>query len=581
MKNSFLTIIFLSLSFHVMADNELPKNYPGKDIIGKGYNVFGEFANNKSIQPYPLFDFSKMARGQSQGYDVPRRVFLKEVNEHIIETIEGSSVNEYVTNLSQEAGLNFNAFVFKASFEDNFSKETENNSSLFYYTYMDLNTKWQVSLDSRNLDTLKNYLDPQFKADLKSMSPESLFREYGTHFISSAYIGGRIDYSSTTQTTEESVITEVKTAIGGKYKALSGELTNEEVYDNQLRQYNTSTRLSVVGGAAEFTRDMKNHQQYEDWAASLTNKPALCGFDNRSLKPIWLLCSSSERAQQLEDYFNNSVLTKHPLPIYHQKDAVLDNTEFTKSFAFFFTGFKIHNDCDPPSTFIVDKEGEFSYGLSIYVDDNLIGSFATNEGMVRKVWSGNFLSVGERKDFNVDLHPGATVKVKFWLKEHETYESDDVMGPYTLTIKYPFVNIHNYTDTDGTEYWRSDKSLIYANADCNAQIYFRMVPTYNQTAHDFGAKGWEYLWNNDFEQSLANYKRALENDNATWFVHYNVALIYLIQKNPLAFDKYKLIASLSGSKAAEAAYKNLLTYESHYGTISGSEEVKILLKNYF
>ena len=65
------------------------QSFPGQDIIGKGYNVFGEFANNKSIQPYPLFDFSRMSKSQSQGYTVPRRVFLKEVNEHIVETIEG------------------------------------------------------------------------------------------------------------------------------------------------------------------------------------------------------------------------------------------------------------------------------------------------------------------------------------------------------------------------------------------------------------------------------------------------------------------------------------------------------------
>ena len=78
--------------------------------------MFGKFANNKSIQPYPLFDFSKMAKQESQGYEVPQRVFLKEVNEHIITTIEGLSVSEYVSNFSQDAGLNFDAFFFKDVF---------------------------------------------------------------------------------------------------------------------------------------------------------------------------------------------------------------------------------------------------------------------------------------------------------------------------------------------------------------------------------------------------------------------------------------------------------------------------------
>jgi hypothetical protein len=576
----FILVLFLSSNSH--ADSVLPKNYPGKDIIGKGYNVFGEFANNKSIQPYPLFNFAKMASSQSQGYDVPKRVFLKEVNEHIVETIEGSSVSEYVSNLSQDAGLNFDAFVFKASFEDHFGKESESTSGMFYYTYMDLNTKWQISLDSRNMDTLKNYLDAQFKADLATMDPASLFSEYGTHFISSAYIGGRIDYSSTTQTNEESVITEVKTSVGGKYKALSGELTNEETYDNNLRKYNTSTRLSVIGGAAEFTRDMENHQQYENWAASLTHKPALCGFDNRSLKPIWLLSSDPTRAKQLEDYFNNIVLPKHPLPIYHEKDAILDNEDLTEQFAFVFTGFRIHQDCDPPSTFITDKAGEFSYGLTIQVNNEPEVSIKSKSGFVNTVWSGGFLTVDQRRDIIVSLKPGSEIKVKFWLKEHETYEEDDQMGPYVVTFKYPFTNFHNYTDSEGTGYWQSSKNTLYKNSECNAQIFFQVLPTYNESANDFGSKGWEHFMTNDFDQSQANNKRALEFDNSTWFVQYNVALIYLIERNPMAFDKYKLISTLCPNLATtKAAYQDILDYEAINGAISNSEAVKILLKNSF
>ncbi len=558
------------------------QSFPGQDIIGKGYNVFGEFANNKSIQPYPLFDFSRMSKSQSQGYTVPRRVFLKEVNEHIVETIEGSSVSEYVSNLSQDAGLDFDAFVFQASFENHFDKEIEKNSGIFYYTYMDLNTKWQVSLDSRNIDTLKNYLDSLFKSDLGTMEPASLFAEYGTHFISSAYIGGRIDYSSTTQTNEENVITEVKTAIRGKYRALSGELSNDESYDNQLREFNTSTRLSVIGGASEYTRDMKSNEQYQNWATSLTEKPALCGFDNRSLKPIWLLCSSSERANQLEDFFNKMILPKHPLPLYFEKDPILDNTNLTETFALVFTGFQIHEDCDPPSTFIEDKAGEFSYGLTVLVNDVAVKSIRMKEGFVKTVWSGNFLTVDERRDFTVNLEPGSTIKIEFWLKEHETYESDDMMGPYVMTYNYPFTNFHNYTDNDGAEYWRSKNTTLYRDDKCYAQIYYRVVPTYDESAQEFGGKGWDYFLEGDFDQSLANYRRALEIDNSTWFVHYNVALIYLIQGNPLAFEKYKLISELCPNEATnKAAYQDILDYESAHGEINRSEEVKILLKNTF
>ncbi len=561
-----------------MADNELPKNYPGNDIIGKGYNVFGQFANNKSIQPYPLFDFSKMSQRQSQGYTLPKRVFLKEVNEHIIETVEGSSVSEYVSNLSQDAGLDFDAFVFKASFEDHFDKKTENNSSLFYYTYMDLNTKWQVSLDSRNIDTLKNYLDSQFKADLKSMSPESLFREYGTHFISSAYIGGRIDYSSTTQTTEESVITEVKTAIGGKYKALSGELSNEEIYDAQLRKYNTSTRLSVVGGAAEFTRDIKNHQQYEDWAASLTNKPALCGFDNRSLKPIWLLCSNPTRAKQLEDYFNNSLLTKHPLPIYFERDPILDNNAIVQRYSAYLVGFQIIKDCDYPGLFDSDGRGEFQYGFFLYVNGNKVDGFGTASDRQHTLGDGEFLTLNRGVPFDLDFKNTESIKIQFWLQELGL--ENQVLGNKTYTIQNPYeiTDFSNY-ESGGERYLKFD---LYHSSACSAQIFFKIAPVYDETAQEFGNAGWEYFVNGDYDNCLKYSKEALKINPGLWYAQYNVALVYLVTGNPSAFEKYKYITScVNMAWTVKAAYKDIVDYEKKHGELKGSEEIKLLLESNF
>ncbi|NQY30399.1 MAG: hypothetical protein HRT69_13110, partial [Flavobacteriaceae bacterium] len=158
MKNTIICTIIISLN--LLTSNMFSQsNYPGFDVIGKGYDVFGEYANSKSILDYPIFDFSKMKhRINSENESVPVYVTIKNASSHIIKTIEGSSKKEYIENLSEEAGLSLNVFFFKGSFEHQFNKNSTQSSNHLYYTYMDVNTKWKVSLDIRNNDTLITHL---------------------------------------------------------------------------------------------------------------------------------------------------------------------------------------------------------------------------------------------------------------------------------------------------------------------------------------------------------------------------------------------------------------------------------------
>ncbi len=45
MNKVSITLLFLLFTVNLIANNEVSANYPGKNIIGKGYNIFGEFAN--------------------------------------------------------------------------------------------------------------------------------------------------------------------------------------------------------------------------------------------------------------------------------------------------------------------------------------------------------------------------------------------------------------------------------------------------------------------------------------------------------------------------------------------------------
>ena len=177
MKNIFILFAIIGTQL-IYAQNQ----YPGFEVIGKSYDVFGEYANSKSIGDYDLFDFSKM-KTKTDTYDhkLPKYLRIKDISNHVIQTVEGSSKKEYINSLSENTGLSIDAFFFKGSINNQLTKTNTNISNYLYYTYMDINTKWKISLDTRNIDTLINYLEPQFKSDLETMDPEELFELYKNH----------------------------------------------------------------------------------------------------------------------------------------------------------------------------------------------------------------------------------------------------------------------------------------------------------------------------------------------------------------------------------------------------------------
>ena len=575
MKKKFLIIIFILVSSIIMSQTK----YPGFDIIGKGYNVFGEFANNKSIGRYRIFDFSKMELKKNEyGHTIPKIITINNISDHIINSIEGTSMKEYISNLSNNVGLSANAFFFKGSINRQFDLKSTSTSNVFFYTHMDINTKWRINLDIRNIDTLINYLDNQFKIDIATLSPEKFFERYGTHYIASAYLGGRIDYSSISELTSNITTQEIKTTINAKYKVLSGNMENNKYNNSIINQTKTTIKLNVVGGNSEFTNNINNSEQYKKWAEGIKTSPVLSGFDNKSLKPIWELTKDVNRRKVLKDYYETSILPKYPIPTYFKKDKILDSEDLKKKITINITGFYIKKDCDNGTYLGGDEAGDFKYGIYVYVNEKEINHISNND--LIKVWSGNFLKINKPISFYMPLKKGSSTKVWWKLIEVDQYTENEVVGTgsHTHYIPFNYKSLYNFKDNDGNLYWT--ENLYYSN-DCNATLYYQIIPNnYDKTAVEFGNKGWEEFKNGNYEKTLYYSRKALEIDNSLWFVHYNVALVYLIKGNPFAFNKYKFITNIcDNNDNIKGALQDIIDYENKFGIIKNSEPIKILLKS--
>ncbi len=288
---------------------------PGLDVVGFGYDVFGKYADMASKKPIRLFELqgSRVEPIGSDRFEVPDNIYLEPVVDHRVSVIDGSSVREYSKNLSVNAGLKYDGLFFKSSVESNISMEESSKVQHYYYTYMDSNVMWRISMDTIDMGDLRKRLAAKAREDINNLEPAKLFAYYGTHYIASAYLGGRADYTSTSIISDQNSASSIRVAVEAEYKAVSGnaEVTKEQ--RQTLTDSKTESALRVVGGNARYVNNIRDYDQYTKWADGIETRPVLCDFDKDSLRPIWELADAPSRRQELENAFTE-LLESYPLP---------------------------------------------------------------------------------------------------------------------------------------------------------------------------------------------------------------------------------------------------------------------------
>jgi len=311
MKKLLLTVLILLSAFSVFSQTQTP----GLDILGYGYDVFGNYADQSSKKRYNLFTFSNFKNTPigSDQYSVPEYVILENISKHMVTTVSGESIREYAQSQASSVGLSVDALFFSGSINSSYSSSSSGSERRFYYTYRDANTKWRISFDERNLSSLKNILDPAFKRDLQTMDPAKLFATYGTHYIASAYLGGRADYNSVTTITQNTKTSAIAVAVEAEYHAVSGNATLDKQSSELLSNSDTKTKLTVTGGNSEYANNISTTATYEKWASGIASMPVLCDFDENSLKPIWDFAETAGRRAELKSEFDK-MIKANPLP---------------------------------------------------------------------------------------------------------------------------------------------------------------------------------------------------------------------------------------------------------------------------
>ena len=266
-----------------------------QNYLGRGYKGYESYASASSMT-LPLFDLKS---GRVDDY-----VDLLRSTTYESEVITGKSMQEYIKKLSANAGIEV-GYAFLAEIKSRFGMDSDEirKRTNEYISYDMNNTLYRITLKGNAP------LSEQFQEDLNSLDATTLFDKYGTHYIRSTWIGGRISYSTTIDTYGMTSYTRnrfeiVAQGTVGHWTGTSDtDLTKEDKDISEKMQANSKVR--VWGGDPKLGRDIERAIRsntvsgiYQQWSKTVEELPNISDFgNNQGLVPIYELATGTRKEQ--------------------------------------------------------------------------------------------------------------------------------------------------------------------------------------------------------------------------------------------------------------------------------------------
>jgi hypothetical protein len=282
----------------------------GMYFLGRGYDVFTNYADPLEIKGEVL-DFTAM-------YDAGliERIQLEKSE---FQTIEGQTVEDYMSRLSERASLSGSYAGFSGSVRVNFDQSHYTHTEYSFATVETLIEKYSARIKlGTSLATLKDYLTDSAREMINdaSVDPEEVFVSFGTHVLRGIIIGGRLDYNVSADMSLVQGSTSIGVFADASYKeAFSLDISSETVSEEEMSSFNAVRRksLKVYGGSSEYGQYIiaEDEAGYAPWIESVSDNPVFCDFDRTTpLIPIWDLCDDPDRAAALESGYADYALKR-------------------------------------------------------------------------------------------------------------------------------------------------------------------------------------------------------------------------------------------------------------------------------
>ncbi|WP_171972590.1 MAC/perforin domain-containing protein [Mucilaginibacter polytrichastri] len=169
----------------------------GWDVLGYGYNVLGIYANSSAT----TFQIINVAQLKA---DYPDKIETDLSKTQTADLNIGSDALSYLKTIAPNISIGTDTSAkFKATIKAAFKDSTAFSSQYVYSSYNLIIQQKRLKINS-TIDLLKNYLNANFVNDVQNQSAAYVVSHYGTHVLTDAILGAKLDmiYRSATTSTD-------------------------------------------------------------------------------------------------------------------------------------------------------------------------------------------------------------------------------------------------------------------------------------------------------------------------------------------------------------------------------------------
>jgi hypothetical protein len=279
------------------------------DVIGYGYDVTGVYAD-ASASRNAVIDIAAFSAAN------PNRLYVSYPNSQTYFSTYGVNARDFSSKLSKTITATAIYSTFTGSVNASTTETTTYSSKYLYGMYNLLLQRKQIQLNASS-DLLRNYLTPEFLADLSNQTPAYIVNKYGTHVHVNIITGGKLEILYRSETTSSSR-TEAATA-GLKVSVAKvfdlGATTSSDV-TNSKSNTNQSLTYHSVGGSVSVPLVTVNVEgastvSFSAWQNSVTDaNSVLVAIPADGLIDITELVADVTKKTALQTYIAQYITSK-------------------------------------------------------------------------------------------------------------------------------------------------------------------------------------------------------------------------------------------------------------------------------
>lgn len=271
-------------------------------VIGYGYDIFGTYADPTQIKGLVF-----------QSWNLPTEYTVKtQINHSIFATETGSSIQEYQQQLAEAIEVSGSYKVFSGAVKANFTQDYYSLNQTSFATVMGKINSYQIAIPSNyaRVELLRPFMADQAARDLDntSIAPTDIFRMYGTHVLTGAVMGARLDFNVAMRSSDITTGRTVAVLAEAEYSSLFTKVNSSVGFnsDEEKRNYeeHRSLRVNAIGGLSQYAQDIITKSDYDQWIGSIQGHEVFCDYTLSGLIPIWEFCDSTGRRDEIASFYD-------------------------------------------------------------------------------------------------------------------------------------------------------------------------------------------------------------------------------------------------------------------------------------